>query len=284
MQKGVFFNGQSNDVADIVRRCMLEGFDLQVHPGSLDEKEKGEFERDADFLILRQRDSSILKCKRLRHIQLLTAGCDKVDLPRPGMRQRRSPDNVTIFAKVIAAAPRNCARAEIPDHRPPAELGADLKIADQHPDENILCKSEDVESMAAARLPCTPGWKPAAAKKNAFHRARADARRPAARHGGHRRHASWPKRRRPGGTDPVLPVDVSTDHSLPVDFTPVGRQCKTYGEMRLTPALPLRKWASSTLMALRVHPPGTGIMHTITSSDQCRRQLRRSGILWAFPS
>ena len=83
MKKVVFFNGQSNDVATIVRSFMPEGFALEVCPSSLSETEKAGLVRDAEFLILHpaQLSGSVLQqAKKLRHIQLLTAGYDKVDI------------------------------------------------------------------------------------------------------------------------------------------------------------------------------------------------------------
>ena len=70
----------------------------------------------------------------------------------------------------------------------------------------------------------------------------------------------------PRRLNPVLPVDVSTDHSLAVDVfgapdalrrnmeREFGRNAERYRFM---------KWATRTLSGVRVHPPGTGIMHTL---------------------
>lgn len=66
--------------------------------------------------------------------------------------------------------------------------------------------------------------------------------------------------------NPVLPVDVSTDHSLAVDIY------AEHGALRLNMAREMKrnaeryrfmKWATNTLSNFRVHPPGTGIMHTL---------------------
>ena len=83
MKKVVFFNGQSNGVADIVRQCMPPGFELVVQPSSLSEAEKMALVRDVDFLILHPAEISgavLQSAGKLRHLQLLTAGYDKVDL------------------------------------------------------------------------------------------------------------------------------------------------------------------------------------------------------------
>jgi aconitate hydratase len=70
----------------------------------------------------------------------------------------------------------------------------------------------------------------------------------------------------PERLNPVLPVDVSVDHSIAVDVfnsddavltnmrTEFGRNHERFS---------LMKWAQNTLKGMRVHPPGTGILHTI---------------------
>jgi aconitate hydratase len=70
----------------------------------------------------------------------------------------------------------------------------------------------------------------------------------------------------PTTLNPVLPVDVSTDHSLAVDVygsrdafarnmaREMERNAERYRFM---------KWAATALDNFTVHPPGTGIMHTI---------------------
>ena len=83
MKKVLFFNGQSDDVAAIVRQCMPPGFDLEVRPSSSSAVEKAALVQDVDYLILHPAEMSravLQEAKRLRHIQLLTAGYDKVDI------------------------------------------------------------------------------------------------------------------------------------------------------------------------------------------------------------
>lgn len=70
----------------------------------------------------------------------------------------------------------------------------------------------------------------------------------------------------PAILSPTLPVDVSVDHSLAVDIyasrnafsqnssNEVARNYERYAFL---------KWASQNMQDVRVHPPGTGIMHTI---------------------
>ena len=92
----------------------------------------------------------------------------------------------------------------------------------------------------------------------------------------------------PAILNPVLPVDVSTDHSLPVDFfaSPDAMQRNMDAEMRRNAErYRFAKWASTTLHGLRVHPPGTGIMHTINlerlATVVSAKQI--DGQRWAYP-
>ena len=92
----------------------------------------------------------------------------------------------------------------------------------------------------------------------------------------------------PSKLNPLLPVDVSTDHSIAVDF--FGSRDAAERNMRRefernAERYSFMKWASITLDNFTVHPPGTGIMHTInleqlatvvTSED-------RGGLRWAIP-
>lgn len=83
MNRVVFFSGQSQDVADIVKSLMPEGFSLDVYSSKGSAAEKAEQIATAEFLILHpaELDRSLLQnAKKLCHIQLLTAGYDKVDL------------------------------------------------------------------------------------------------------------------------------------------------------------------------------------------------------------
>lgn len=83
MHNVLFLSGQSAQVAEIVQGYALEGFELAVHPGNISEEEKKALIRDTEFLLLHPADisASVLQAARkLKHIQLLTAGYDKVDL------------------------------------------------------------------------------------------------------------------------------------------------------------------------------------------------------------
>ncbi len=65
---------------------------------------------------------------------------------------------------------------------------------------------------------------------------------------------------------PVLPVEVSVDHSLAVDryAVPEAFEINRSNEIRRNAErYGFLKWASRTMDTVRVNPPGTGIMHTI---------------------
>ncbi|PRY04417.1 aconitate hydratase AcnA [Paraburkholderia sp. BL25I1N1] len=92
----------------------------------------------------------------------------------------------------------------------------------------------------------------------------------------------------PESLNPVLPVDSSVDHSLAVEY--FAQQ----DAVPLNLALELRRneeryrflrWASKTLHGVRIHPPGTGIMHTI-NLEQLATVVTvetRDGETWAVP-
>lgn len=70
----------------------------------------------------------------------------------------------------------------------------------------------------------------------------------------------------PTRLSPVLRVDVSTDHSLAVDayaLPDAFQQNLAKEYQRNAERYRLMKWAAQTMGSMRVHPPGTGIMHTI---------------------
>ena len=70
----------------------------------------------------------------------------------------------------------------------------------------------------------------------------------------------------PARLNPQLPIDVSVDHSIAVDFfgTSDALQHNMTQEVRRNKErYRLLKWATLALRGVRVHPPGTGIMHTM---------------------
>jgi aconitate hydratase len=92
----------------------------------------------------------------------------------------------------------------------------------------------------------------------------------------------------PARLNPTLPVDVSVDHSLAVEAYAradapalnlqheLRRNRERYGFLR---------WASSALQGVRIHPPGTGIMHTINLEQLATvvTTALRDGVPWVVP-
>lgn len=92
----------------------------------------------------------------------------------------------------------------------------------------------------------------------------------------------------PSALNPVLPVDVSTDHSIAVDrFAQPGaiRFNETREFERNGERFRLMKWAERELDGFRVHPPGTGILHTINLEQLATIVVRNEvdGIQWLYP-
>ncbi len=87
---------------------------------------------------------------------------------------------------------------------------------------------------------------------------------------------------------PGLRVDVSTDHSIAVDRhgTRDALAANLASEMaRNAERFGLMKWAGSAFPSLYVHPPGTGIMHTINLERLATLVIRApwQGREWLFP-
>ncbi|WP_349963301.1 aconitate hydratase AcnA [Rhizobium sp. ZPR3] len=92
----------------------------------------------------------------------------------------------------------------------------------------------------------------------------------------------------PATLNPVIPVDVSTDHSVAVDdfasdvafSRNMEREYKRNAER-----YSFMKWATNTLTGFRVHPPGTGIMHTLNLERLATivATIDRDGTRWAAP-
>jgi len=102
------------------------------------------------------------------------------------------------------------------------------------------------------------------------------------------RHALAAAGGNPAALNPVLPINVSTDHSLAVDF--YGRSDAAARNMareleRNAERYSFMKWASATLDNFTVHPPGTGIMHTINLEQLATVVTgeERDGVRWAMP-
>jgi aconitate hydratase len=92
----------------------------------------------------------------------------------------------------------------------------------------------------------------------------------------------------PTRLNPVLQVDVSTDHSVSVDhfgFRDALRRNMEGEILRNRERYRFMKWASRSLANLTVHPPGTGIMHTI-NLERLATVVTGATIgeaLWAIP-
>ncbi|MBW8812865.1 MAG: aconitate hydratase AcnA [Caulobacterales bacterium] len=92
----------------------------------------------------------------------------------------------------------------------------------------------------------------------------------------------------PARLNPVLPVDVSTDHSVAVDRfgTPDARAHNMARELeRNGERYRFMKWATGAFRNLTVHPPGSGIMHTLNLERLASVVTTASveGQAWAFP-
>jgi aconitate hydratase len=88
--------------------------------------------------------------------------------------------------------------------------------------------------------------------------------------------------------NPGLPVDISVDHSLAVEFfaqrDAVERNLAV--EMRRNQErYTFLRWASKVMKGVRIHPPGTGIMHTINLEQLATvvTTEERDGVSWAVP-
>jgi aconitate hydratase len=92
----------------------------------------------------------------------------------------------------------------------------------------------------------------------------------------------------PTRLNPVLPVDVSVDHSLAVEVY-AQRDAKEQNlahEMRRNrERYQFLRWASQALKGVHINPPGTGIMHTINLEQLATVVTReqRDGSPWFVP-
>jgi aconitate hydratase len=88
--------------------------------------------------------------------------------------------------------------------------------------------------------------------------------------------------------NPGLPVDVSVDHSLAVEFFAQRDAVERNLSLELRrnqERYRFLRWASKVMRGVRIHPPGTGIMHTINLEQLATvaRSEERDGALWAVP-
>jgi aconitate hydratase len=92
----------------------------------------------------------------------------------------------------------------------------------------------------------------------------------------------------PQTLNPVLNVDISVDHSLAVEYfgRPDAAPLNLKRELeRNEERYRFLRWASKALKDVRIHPPGTGIMHTINLEQLATVVTieRREGEDWAVP-
>ncbi|MFP5399328.1 MAG: aconitate hydratase AcnA [Gammaproteobacteria bacterium] len=92
----------------------------------------------------------------------------------------------------------------------------------------------------------------------------------------------------PAALNPTLPVDVSVDHSLAVDAhaRADAPQLNLRHELRRNAErYRFLRWAATALQGVRIHPPGTGIMHTINLEQLATVVAveRRGDERWAVP-
>jgi aconitate hydratase len=92
----------------------------------------------------------------------------------------------------------------------------------------------------------------------------------------------------PSSLSPVLPVDVSVDHSLAVEAyaRPDAATLNLGHELRRNAErYRFLRWASKALAGVHIHPPGTGIMHTINVEQLATvvTTETRDGEPWIIP-
>lgn len=92
----------------------------------------------------------------------------------------------------------------------------------------------------------------------------------------------------PDALNPVLPVDSSVDHSLAVEAfarPDAASQNLRIEAQRNAERYSFLRWASKALKGVRIHPPGTGIMHTINLEQLATvvTTQQRDGAPWAVP-
>jgi len=92
----------------------------------------------------------------------------------------------------------------------------------------------------------------------------------------------------PTRLNPVLRVDVSVDHSLAVEVyarDDAATRNMAHELRRNAERYRFLRWASKSLAGVRIHPPGTGIMHTINLEQLATVVLTetRAGESWAVP-
>ena len=88
--------------------------------------------------------------------------------------------------------------------------------------------------------------------------------------------------------NPVVPVDVSVDHSLAVEaFARSGADTENMRHeiRRNAERYRFLRWASGALKGVRINPPGTGIMHTLNLEQLASvvTEASQGGMRWLVP-
>ncbi|MHC5560954.1 aconitate hydratase AcnA [Kocuria sp. U4B] len=92
----------------------------------------------------------------------------------------------------------------------------------------------------------------------------------------------------PAALNPLLPVEVSVDHSLAVEeYARTDAPVRNIGHeiRRNKERYRFLKWAAASMDNVHINPPGTGIMHTINLEQLATvvTTEERDGHLWAVP-
>lgn len=92
----------------------------------------------------------------------------------------------------------------------------------------------------------------------------------------------------PSVLNPGLPVDVSVDHSLAVEVYAQRNAVRVnlqHEIRRNSERYRFLRWASKVMNGVRIHPPGTGIMHTINLEQLATVVTtgEHHGSMWAMP-
>ncbi|GAB98062.1 aconitase, partial [Kineosphaera limosa NBRC 100340] len=92
----------------------------------------------------------------------------------------------------------------------------------------------------------------------------------------------------PAALSPLLPVDVSIDHSTAVEaygHADAAAQNLGHEMRRNAERFAFLKWAAQVMPTVRLNPPGSGIMHTINLEQLATvvTTQQRDGATWAAP-
>ncbi|MEM5433326.1 Aconitate hydratase [Cupriavidus taiwanensis] len=92
----------------------------------------------------------------------------------------------------------------------------------------------------------------------------------------------------PTALNPVVPVDSSVDHSLAVEAFAQSDAAEVNLKVECTrnaERYSFLRWASKSLARVRIHPPGTGIMHTLNLEQLATvvTSEERNGAKWVIP-